>query len=92
MKQALKDLDRVLDAFRDSRARGQESMSQQVRILAFELARRGAKPDIEFCIQKNSCDGHIGGCVACWTSWAEQKAIEDAMREIEGGSADRNAG
>ena len=77
MNQALKDLDRVLDYFRDKRARSQKSMSRQIRILAFELARRGDKPGIEFCLQ-NSCDGHIGGCVACWTSWAEQKAIEEA--------------
>ena len=85
MKQALKDLDRVLDAFRDSRARSQESMGRQIRILAFELARRGDKPGIEFCLQ-NSCDGHIGGCTACWTSWAEQRALE----EEEGDERDRD--
>ena len=87
MKQALKDLDRVLDAFRDSRARGQESMSQQVRILAFELARRGAKPDLQVCLQ-SSCNGHVGGCTSCWVTWAEQRAIEEA---IEDEDADSNA-
>ena len=85
MKQALKDLDKVLDAFRDSRARGQESMSQQVRILAFELARRGAKPDFQVCLQ-SSCNGHVGGCTSCWVTWAEQKAIEEAMEDEDADS------
>ena len=88
MKQTLRDLDRVLDYFRDKRARSEESMSRQIFFLAFELARRGAKPDVEACIHRD-CGGHVGGCTACWTSWAEQRALEEEEGDERHGNGER---
>ena len=80
MNGALADLDRVLDCFRDKRARSQKSMSRQIRILAVELARRRYVPEPDAC--RAGCTKSIAGCTCCWTSWAEQKAIDVNDNEI----------
>ena len=80
MNQALKDLERVVNAFRDKRATSPKSMSRQIFFLATELARRRYVPEPDVCPEDCSKKG-IAGCACCWTTWAEMQAIEEAMED-----------